>query len=183
LESLFGRGQRSSQTKIQGTDFNAEFKLSLNDVMETAGNFCSQRENIRITIPAGIENGQVIKLKGYGSPGVHGGPDGDLYITFSIADNPRFKRSGNDLFANVAIDLYTALLGGEITIETLREKLKLKVNPETQNGTKIRLKGKGVPVYKKDGEVGDLYVIYEVKLPTNLSEEQKKLFTELSKLK
>ena len=184
FESLFGGGQRSRQTKFRGQDFNAEFKLNLNDVMETKQEtFAVNGKNIRITIPAGIENGQVIKLKGYGSPGVNGGPDGDLYITFSIADNPRFKRSGNDLFTTVAIDLYTALLGGEITIETLREKLKLKVNPETQNGTKIRLRGKGVPVYKKEGEVGDLYVIYEVKLPTNLSEEQKKLFTELSKLK
>ncbi len=184
FESLFGRGQRSSQTKFRGQDFNAEFKLSLNDVMETKQEtFSFNGKNIRITIPAGIENGQVIKLKGYGSPGVNGGPDGDLFITFSIADNLRFKRSGNDLFTTVAIDLYTALLGGEITIETLKEKLKLKVNPETQNGTKIRLKGKGAPVYKKEGEVGDLYVIYEVKLPTNLSEEQKKLFIELSKLK
>jgi len=184
FESLFGRRQRSSQTKFRGQDFNAEFKLSLNDVMETKQEtFTVNGKNIRITIPAGVENGQVIKLKGYGSPGVNGGPDGDLYITFSIADNPRFKRSGNDLFTTVAIDLYTALLGGEITFETLREKLKLKVNPETQNGTKIRLKGKGVPVYKKEGEVGDLYVTYEVKLPTNLTEEQKRLFTELSKLK
>ncbi len=125
----------------------------------------------------------MIKLKGYGAPGVNGGPPGDLYITFSIANHPHFKRSGNDLYTTATIDLYTALLGGETTIDTLNGKVKLKVNPETQNGTKIRLKGKGIPVYKKEGEAGDLYVTYEIKLPTNLTEQQKALFTELSKLK
>lgn len=139
-------------------------------------------KNIRITIPAGIENGQVIKLKGYGAPGVNGGPNGDLYITFSIAAHPHFRRSGNDLYLTTTIDLYTALLGGETTIHTLKGKVKLKVNPETQNGTKIRLKGKGIPVYKKEGEAGDLYVTYDVKLPANLTEQQKKLFTELRHL-
>jgi curved DNA-binding protein len=140
-------------------------------------------KNIRITIPAGIENGQVIKLTGYGAPGVNGGPAGDLYITFSIASHSRFKRSGNDLFTTATIDLYTAMLGGETTIETLTGKVKLKVTPETQSGTRIRLKGKGLPVYKKEGETGDLFVTYEVKLPTNLTEQQKALFIELSKLK
>jgi curved DNA-binding protein len=140
-------------------------------------------KNIRITIPAGIENGQVIKLKGYGAPGVNGGPAGDLYISFSITAHPQFKRSGNDLYTTVKIDLYTAILGGDTTIETLTGKVKLTVKPETQPGTKIRLKGKGFPVYKKEGEFGDLYVTYEVVLPANLSEEQKRLFTELSKLK
>jgi len=78
--------------------------------------------------------------------------------------------------------LYTAVLGGETLLETLTGKVKLKVNPETQNGTKIKLKGKGVPVYKKEGEAGDLYVTYHVQLPTNLTEKQKELFTQLSKL-
>jgi curved DNA-binding protein len=75
------------------------------------------------------------------------------------------------------------MLGGEITIDTLKEKVKLKVTPETQNGTRIRLKGKGFPVYKKEGETGDLYITYSVKLPTNLTEEQKRLFRELSESK
>ena len=121
-------------------------------------------KSVRITIPAGIENGQMIRLKGYGAPGAAGGP------------------AGNDLFTAATIDLYTALLGGEVTVDTMSGKVKLKVAPETQYGTEVRLKGKGMPVYKKDGETGDLYVSYQVKLPTNLTEEQKKLFTELSKL-
>ncbi|HVG41481.1 MAG TPA: J domain-containing protein, partial [Chitinophagaceae bacterium] len=139
-------------------------------------------KNLRITIPAGVENGQVLKLKGHGTPGVNDGPNGDLYITFSIMDDVQYKRQGNDLYTNVELDLYTAILGGEKTIETLSGKVKLKVPPETQNGTKIRLKGKGFPVYKKEGEYGDLFITYTVKLPTNLSQKEKELFKTLATL-
>ena len=93
-----------------------------------------------------------------------------------------FNRKGNDLYKQEDIDLYTALLGGEKTIETMNGKIKLKVSAETQNGTKVRLKGKGFPVYKKEGEFGDLYITWNIKLPTNLTAKQKELFTELSKL-
>jgi curved DNA-binding protein len=184
FESLFGGSDRSRQTKFRGQDYNATLTLGLIEAMETHQQTLSVNgKNIRITIPAGVENGQVIKLKGHGAPGVNGGPAGDLYITFSIAAHPGFKRTGNDLFTTATIDLYTAVLGGETTIDTLQGKVKLKVPPGTQQSTKIRLKGKGFPVYKKEGENGDLYVTYEIKLPTQLSEQQKALFTELSKLK
>ncbi|MEP7318067.1 MAG: DnaJ C-terminal domain-containing protein, partial [Panacibacter sp.] len=184
FESMFGSSGRSNQTKFRGQDYNAELKLTLTDVMNThPQTFTVNGKSIRITIPAGVENGQVIRLKGYGAPGVNNGPAGDLYITFSIAPHPVFKRSGNDLFTTTTIDLYTALLGGEIMFDTLSGKVKLKVHPETQNGTKIKLKGKGLPVYKKEGESGDLYVTCEIKLPTQLTEKQKELFIQLSKLK
>jgi curved DNA-binding protein len=140
-------------------------------------------KNLRITIPAGIENGQKIKLKGHGGPGISGGPNGDLYITFQIEDDPMFKRLGNDLYASSEIDLYTAVLGGETTVDTFNGKVKLKVSAGTQNGTKVRLKGKGFPVYKQEGHFGDLYITYQVKIPVNLTEKEKQLFTELSKLK
>jgi len=77
--------------------------------------------------------------------------------------------------------LYTAVLGGEVTLDTLSGKVKLKVSEETQNGTKIRLKGKGFPVYKNEGQYGDLYITYSVKIPVNLTQKQKELFRELSK--
>jgi curved DNA-binding protein len=184
FESMFGGSGGSSQAKFRGQDYNAELKLNLTDALLTHQQTLTVNgKNIRITIPAGIENGQVIKLKGYGAPGVNGGPAGDLFITFLITPHPVYKRLGNDLFTTVKIDLYTALLGGETTIETLTGKVKLTVKPETQAGTKIRLRGKGFPVYKKEGESGDLYVTYEIELPTNLTEKQKNLFTELRKLK
>jgi curved DNA-binding protein len=187
FESLFGRSNgrtHSSQAKFRGQDYQAGLQLRLEDIMQTHKQTLTVNgKNIRITIPAGVEDGQVIKLKGYGAPGVNGGPPGDLYITFTITPHSRFRRSGNDLYSAATIDLYTAVLGGETTIDTLTGKVKLKVDPETQAGTKIRLKGKGIPIYKKEGEAGDLYVTYEVKLPTNLTAEQKELFTKLSQLK
>ena len=183
--SMFGgqesRG-RSRQTKFRGQDYNAELKLDLIDAYKTHQQTITVNgKNVRITIPAGIENGQQIRLKGYGAPGVNGGPNGDLYITFSITNNTNFKRMGNDLYTTVEIDLYTAVLGGEVTVDTLSGKVKLKVKPETQNETKIRLKGKGFPVYKKEGEFGDMFITFSVKIPTNLTEKQKELFKELAK--
>jgi curved DNA-binding protein len=183
FESIFGGSERRQPPKFRGQDYNSELTLSLKEAMETHQQTLSVNgKNVRITIPAGVQNGQIIKLKGYGAPGANGGPAGDLYITFVIAADPVFKRLGNDLYATVAIDLYTAMLGGEATVNTLSGQVKLKVNPETANGTKTRLKGKGFPVYKKGGEAGDLYITYEVMLPKNLTEQQKALFTELSKL-
>lgn len=185
FESMFGGSAsagRSTQVKFRGEDYNAQLQLNLTDVYKTHKQTLTVNgRNIRITIPAGIENGQTIKISGHGGPGINGGPDGDLYITFSIASNPGINRHGDDLYMHVDIELYSAVLGSEITIETLSGKVKLKVNPETQNGSKVKLKGKGFPVYKSDGQFGDLYITYNIKIPTNLTERQKSLFTELSK--
>ena len=112
---------------------------------------------------------------------MNGGPNGDLYITFSIANHARFKRLENNLYATVDLDLYTAVLGGEITLDTLNGQVKLKVKPETQNGSKVKLKGKGFPVYKNEGHFGDLLVTWTIKIPTNLTDKQKVLFAELAK--
>ena len=185
FESMFGGaggGGRGRQVKYRGEDFNAELHLELTDALKTQKQTLTVNgAKIRITIPAGIENGQTIKIAGHGGPGINGGPNGDLYIAFSISNHQNIKRLGNDLYTIVNLDLYTAVLGGEITMDTLSGKVKLKVAPETQNGTKVKLKGKGFPVYKKESEFGDLYVTYVVKIPTNLTEKQKALFTELSK--
>jgi curved DNA-binding protein len=185
FESMFGSARnagRGRQVKFRGEDYNAELHLDLIDAYKTHQQTLTVNgKNIRITIPAGIENGQTIKIAGHGGPGVNGGPNGDLYITFSVANHPKFKRSGNDLHTTVDLDLYKAILGGEIMMETLIGKVKLTVKPETQNGTKIKLKGKGFPVYKNEGQFGDLLITYVIKIPTNLTDKQKTLFTELSK--
>jgi curved DNA-binding protein len=139
-------------------------------------------KKIRLTIPAGVEDGQTIKIKGYGGEGMNGGPKGDLYLTFEVFNNTAFKRVGDDLYKTEEIDLYKALLGGEIQVETLSGKVKLKVKPETQSDTKVKLKGKGMPKYKKDNQFGDLYITYKVVLPKNLTDKEKELFRELSKL-
>jgi curved DNA-binding protein len=186
FESMYGGGKGSSgrQTKFRGQDINAELHLELNDVFKTQQQTLTVNgKNIRLTIPAGVENGQVIKISGHGSPGANGGPNGDLYITFTIANHSKFKREGSNLYATADLDLYTALLGGEILVDTFDGKVKLKVAPETLGGTKVKLKGKGFPVYKKDNEFGDLFISYQIKLPTNLTEKEKELFTELSKIR
>lgn len=187
FESLFGGAAgagRGRHVKFSGEDLNAELHLNLIDAYETHKQTLTVNgRNIRITIPAGIENGQTIKIAGHGGGGVNGGPNGDLYITFSIANDPKFKRLGNDLYTNVSLDLYTAVLGGEVTIDTLKGRVKLKVKPGTQNGSKVKLKDKGFPVYKKEGQFGDLYLTWSVKVPENLTAKEKELFTELSKLK
>ena len=136
----------------------------------------------RITIPAGIADGQTIKLRGQGGPGVNGGPAGDLYITFHIPEDSRFKRVGDDLYVTVPLNLYTAILGGEQIVETMDSKAKLKVKPGTQNNTKVRLRGKGFPVYKEEGKFGDMIVTYSIDIPTNLTDKQKELFREIQSL-
>jgi len=186
FESLFGRSETRSrsQSKFRGQDYEAELQLTLREAYETHQRTITVNgKNIRITIAAGIENGQKIRLKGHGAPGANGGPNGDLYITFRIEDDARFKRLGNDLYTTAKIDLYAAVLGGGITIDTMSGQLKLKIAAGTQNGSKVRVKGKGFPVYKQDGQLGDLYITYHVKIPTQLTEKEKELFTELSKLK
>ncbi len=187
FESMFGAGSARGgrrNVKFRGQDYQAELHLDLKDVYTTHKRTLSVNgKDIRLTIPAGVKNGQVIKIKGHGGEGVNGGPRGDLHIRFSIENHTKFKLDNDNLYATVDLDLYTALLGGEITADTFDGKVKLKVSPETQNGTKVKLKGKGFPVYKKEGEFGDLYLTYQIVLPKNLSEKEKALFTELSKLR
>ncbi|HSQ45671.1 MAG TPA: J domain-containing protein, partial [Lutibacter sp.] len=158
--------------------------LNLTEVYETQKRTLTiNGKNIRLTIPAGVKNGQVIKIKGHGGEGINGGPKGDLNITFSIENNTKFKLDGDNLHTTVDLDLYKAILGGEITVDTFDGKAKQKIAPETQNGTKVKLKGKGFPVYKKEGSFGDLYITYQIKMPKNLTEKEKQLFAELAKLR
>lgn len=187
FENMFGgraSGSSGRQVKFRGQDFNAQLQLDLKDVYTTHKRTLTvNNKNIRITIPAGVENGQVIKIKGHGGKGMNGGPNGDLYIEFSVINNSQFRRDGSNLYVPIDLDLYKAILGGEIMVHTFDGKVKLTVKPETQNDTKIKLKGKGFPKYKTEGQFGDLYVTYAIKTPTNLSEKEKELFTELSKLR
>jgi len=185
--SMFGGGAaggRGRNVQFRGQDYNAELQLELEDVYRTHKRTLTiNGKNIRLTIPAGVRNGQVIKIKGYGGEGVNGGPKGDLHIKFSILNHSKFKRDKDNLYATIDLDLYKALLGGEVVIDTFDGKVKLKVKPETINLTKAKLKGKGFPIYKKEGQFGDLYITYQIKIPTNLSDKEKELIKELAKLR
>ena len=185
FESLFGSRGRSASGRsraFRGQDYTAELHLSLRDAYETHKQTLNVNgKAIRITVPAGIADGQVIKLANQGGQGANNGPGGDLYITFVVAEDPNFKRVGDDLYTTSSIGLYSAVLGGEEMIETFTGKVKLKIKEGTQSGTKVRLKGKGFPVYKKEGYFGDLIITYAVEIPTNLTAEQKELFEKLAK--
>ncbi|MCB0501757.1 MAG: J domain-containing protein [Bacteroidetes bacterium] len=187
--SMFGgnsgsRGSSRQHVKYRGQDLNATLQLTLRDVYESHKQLLTLNgKKIRLTVPAGVENGQTIKIKNHGGKGVNGGPNGDLFITFEITNNTPFKRIGNDLHATVDMDIYTAVLGGEITVNTFDGKAKIKIKPETPNNSKVKLKGKGFPIYKSEGKFGDLLITLQLKTPTNLSSKEKELFTELSQIR
>jgi len=185
FEQMFGsRGSGRRRSQQKGQDYNSSLSLSLQQAYTSQQQtFTINGKKIRITIPAGVEDGQKIKLKGMGADSPNGGPKGDLFIQFEILPDPIYKRNGSNLYKTEEIDLYTALLGGEILVDTFSGKLKINIKPETQNGTKIRLKGKGFPVYKKEGTFGDLIVTLSIKMPTKLSEKEKELIKQLAALR
>lgn len=192
FESVFGQqggahdsryGFAGSSARFRGDDIQAELTLPLTEVMTTQKRTLSvQGKNIRIAVPAGVENGQRIRLKGFGGKGFNGGPDGDLYVRFNIDNNTSFKREQANLYKTVSIDLYTAVLGGEVLLDTLDGQVKLKIKPGTQNNSQVKLKGKGFPKYKKDHDKGDLYITFAVQIPTALSNEEVELFKQLKAL-
>src|SRR5699024_5761391 len=187
FEQMFGgsarqRG-RGRQAHFKGQDFNAELNIPLSEVYTSKKQTLTVNEKrIRLTIPAGAEDGQTIRIKGHGGPRIQGGPKGDLYITFNVLNNTGFNREKADLYKEVDLDLYTALLGGEILVDTFDGQVKLQVKEGTQPDTKVKLKGKGFPKYKKENQYGDLILTYKVKLPASLSTEEKELIKKLQNL-
>ena len=179
----FGGGQGRSHS-LKGQDLTAELHLPLRQAANTHKQTITVNgKKIRITIPAGIGDGQTIKIKGQGGPGMQGGPKGDLYITFRIDKDPVFERKGDNLYIKQPVDLYILVLGGELEVETLHGKVKIKVKPGTNPGSKIRLKNKGFPLYKHAHQHGDLYVTLDANIPKDLSKKEKELFEELKNLR
>lgn len=184
--SMFGDSSRFSgrSRSYRGADYQAQLHLNLTDILTAHQRTIDLGEKkIRIQIPVGVEDGQTIKIAGYGASSPNNGPKGDLYITFHIQNNTKFKRDGTNLYTDLSIPLYTALLGGEMIMKTLTGKVKLNIKPETQNGTKVRLKGEGLPKYKEESQRGDLYVTYTIELPTKLTQKEKEHIKELQKLR
>lgn len=180
FEQLFGTQGRRRPTGVRGQDFEADLQLTLQEAATTHRRVIQVfGRKLRITIPAGIANGQRIKLAGKGGQGTGGATDGDLYLTLHILPDPRFDRQGDDLMTTAHIDLYTALLGGETTIDTLTGQVRLKVKPLTQNLSKVRLRGKGMPRYRQEGVTGDLIVTFQVELPQRLTPHQQELLRQM----
>lgn len=178
FEQLFGSGRFGSRREQKGRDIDATLTLTLRDIAETRKHtFTVNGEKIRITVPAGIADGQRIRLKEHGEKNA-AGKRGDLYITVRIENDNIFSRNGNNLNVTVTTDIYTLLLGGSITVPTLGGNARATVKPGTQPDSRLRLKGKGLPAYRKEGVCGDLIVTLKVQLPV-LNEKQQELLKEI----
>lgn len=181
FESLFGgRGfQGFNNAPRQGSDLQTELSLTLREAAQTHKKVISINGNsIRLTVPAGIADGQKIRLRGQGGSTPNRGTRGDLYITFRIEADTQFTRTGDDLYTTQTIDLYTLLLGGELTIPTLDGTVRMHIKPGTQPDAKLRLRGKGFPHYKDEEKKGDLFVSLKLTIPT-LNEQQKELLRKI----
>ena len=137
--------------------------------------YVSKKKKISISIPAGIDNGQRVRIQDKGEPGVNGGPRGDLLVEVRVARHPIFQRNEYDIYSSAPISYAQAALGGEVIIDTIDGKVSYEVKPGTQTDTRIRLRGKGIPYLRNKNTRGDHYVTLVVQVPTNLSSEAKKL--------
>lgn len=185
FERLFGgRFSGRQQQPAKGNDVQARMEVSLEDAYN--GNTRQVEVNgarLNIKLKPGLQDGQVIRLKGKGMSGRKGGPNGDLLITIQLLGNPQFELNGKDLHTKLPVDLYTAVLGGKITVPTLGSSVSMNLPAGTDTGKVFRLKGKGMPHFDKPDVSGDLYVEVLVHIPQQLSEKEKELFTELSLLR
>lgn len=182
-DSFAGRKQ-SKQRKHKGKDYTAEMQISLEEAYSgTTRQLEMDGRKLQLNIKPGVKDKQVLRLKGKGGKGMHGGEEGDIYITIHVPEHPHFRRKDNDLFCDVPVDLYTAILGGQALIGTLRNPMKITISKETDNGKILRLKGMGMPIYGRENEFGDLYAKVIIRLPKNLSAEENALFKKLATLK
>lgn len=187
FESLFGGGRgfnpRRSNVKSKGQDYRAEMEVPLEDAYRgTTGRIEVNGKTLEMKIKPGIRNGQVLRIKERGGPGRNGGPKGDIYLTVIIPPHPHFERKEDDLYCNIPVDLYTAVLGGKQLIITLKGNIRIDIPAGTENGKVLRLKGLGMPRFGKTNEFGDLYAKVSIMLPKNLTEKEIALFKELQKL-
>ena len=182
FEQLFGgaRGRQRRPSSPRGQDYEAELHLALRDTYESHKQILTVNgQQLRVTIPAGVADGQRLRLRGHGGEAPQGGTKGDLIITFRIAPDATFTRVGNDLTTSLPLPVTTAVLGGEITAPTLTGNVRLKVTPGTQPGSKVRLRGKGMPIYRHEGSYGDLIITFSITIPTTLTARQRELYEAL----
>ncbi|HYF04053.1 MAG TPA: J domain-containing protein [Patescibacteria group bacterium] len=179
----FSGSARRGARPQKGADIQANAEISLEEAFKGTSRLVTVGDHkLEVKFKPGIADGQTLKISGKGAPGKNGGPAGDLLIGVTIEKNDVFERRGDDLFADLPIDLYTAILGGAATIATFRGKLKVTIPAEAQQGQMLKLKGQGMPHYGKESVHGDLYVRLQVQIPKNLSAQEKELFKELAEM-
>jgi curved DNA-binding protein len=182
FEQFFaGRGQSGRQQQPRrGGDYETEMEISLEEAYAGTSRIIQlENEKLRVSTKPGAYADQQLKIKGKGAKGSADANRGDLFVRIKVKEHTKYVRKGDDLHQTVNINLYDAILGNDIVVETLSGKLKIKITEGTQNGKTIRLKGKGMPIYEKPTFFGDLYLLIQVQIPENLNEKQKALFQEL----
>ena len=183
-----GRGSRANYHS-KGQDVESGITISFDEAMHGCDKTFTLRdpatgksESVQVHIPAGIDTGKSIRLKGKGGEGYSGGESGDLYLKVTVQEKPGWERRGQDLYTTVNIPYTTAALGGEIRVPTLYGDVMCKVKEGTQSGSKIRLKGKGVVSMKDKNAHGDQYVVIQIQVPRNLTPAAKEKLQEYKKV-
>ena len=177
-------GFNSRTASQKGSDYQAEMEITLAEAYAGTTRILNvDGQKLKANIKPGAYDGQELRIRGKGGKGRGGGSPGDIYVKVRIKPDPRYAMQGQDLIYKANIDLYTAVLGGKIEIHTLAGKLGLSVPKGSQPGSKLRLKGKGMPEFGKPGQAGDLYVQLNVNIPRDLSEEELRLFGKLKDLR
>ncbi len=172
--SPFGEAMPGAQ------DYEATMTISLLDAFRGLDRVINvSGEQLRIRIKPGLPDGHRIRLKGKGAPGYGGQPAGDLYITVTVAAHPQFERRGNDLYCDVEVPFYDALLGGKIAFHALDREVSISLQEGTQNGKLLRLRGLGMPDYKNQAQKGDLFLRIQILMPTQLTEDERRVFGQL----
>ncbi len=175
-----GQNRRSSNSDFKGGDYETEMEITLEEAYQGTSRIIQlENEKLRVTTKAGAYTDQLLRIKSKGAKGSSQTHRGDLFVRIKVLPQQQFIRKGDDLYKMHSIDLYTAVLGGEIIVNTLLGQIKLKIIEGTQSGKTVRLKGKGMPIYDKINAFGDLYIQLEVKIPDKLTDKQKELFEQL----
>ena len=185
---FFGGGTGSSSgfrsQPAKGQDFESEFTLTLQEAFTGSERIVNvDGEKIRFKLPPGVSDGEILRVRGKGGKGRKGGERGDLYMKVHIEKDDTFERIGDDIYCEIHIPLYKAVLGGELTVHTLKGDYQMKIPAGTQNGKTLRMKGMGMPVYKKKNESGSLYIKIHIDIPERLSEKEIELFKQLAALR
>ena len=177
-------GSRTQTRPRRGQDIEQPVDISLDEAYRgTARLVDKDGRRLEIKIPAGVKTGSKIRYGGEGMPGAAGGSAGDLYLRVQVAPHPAYERQGDDLHCELPVDLFTALLGGEATVQTLKGQLALKIPPETQSGKVFRLAGQGMPHLNEPNSFGDLYAQVRIVLPEHLTAEERALVQKLAELR
>jgi len=180
--SSFGGGRRATQ--MRGNDHEAETTITLEEAFHgTSRQVNLQDQKLNLKIKPGIADGLVLRMKGKGGQGLNGGPNGDLLITVHVSRDSRFERKGDDLYFDEPLDVYTAVLGGKITVQGLDKAVNITIPPGTDSDKVFRLKGMGMPRYDTPGERGDSFVRVNITVPKNITHEERELWDKLAKNK